>query len=69
MMTWIARLCTLCAMSALMQLALPDARDKGSVRMICGLLMLRLTLDRITEIAAMLAAQTELSGILACMMS
>ena len=69
LMTWITRLCTLCTMSALMQIALPDSCDRGSVRMICGLLMLRITVERVCEIAALLAQQTELTGIFSCMMS
>ena len=69
MMTWVLRLCALCAMSALMQTALPDTRDKGSIRLICGLLMLRLTLERIHEIGEQLLLQTELSGLFSCIMS
>ena len=69
MMTWIARLCMLCAMSSLMQMALPGASTKNGVRKICGLLMLRLTADRIGEIGALIGKQTDFAGILSCLMS
>lgn len=45
MMTLIARLCALCAISALMELVLGDNDARGALRMICGLLMLHLTLS------------------------
>ena len=44
-MTLIARLCVLCAISALMELVLGDNDARGALRMICGLLMLHLTLS------------------------
>ena len=44
MMTLTARLCAMCAVSALLQLALPDGRMRGGLRIVSGLLMLRLTL-------------------------
>lgn len=42
-MTLIARLCALCAISALMELLLGDNDARGLLRMVCGLLMLHLT--------------------------
>ena len=45
MMTLMARLCTLCALTAMIQMALGENDAKGSMRMIGGLLMLHLTLD------------------------
>ncbi len=50
-MTLIGRLCALCAMSALMQLVLDDRQARGSLRVICGMLMLELTLSGVREIA------------------
>lgn len=44
MMTLIGRLCALCAMSVLMQMVVPGERWRGGLRILCGLLMLRLTL-------------------------
>ena len=40
MMTLMARLCTLCALTAMIQMALGENDAKGSMRMIGGLLML-----------------------------
>ena len=37
--------CTLCALTAMIQMALGENDAKGSMRMIGGLLMLHLTLD------------------------
>ena len=45
MMTLMARLCTLCALTAMIQMALGENDAKGSMRMIGRLLMLHLTLD------------------------
>ena len=46
MMTLIARLCALCSMSALMQMIVPEGRNRGGLRLVCGLLMLQLTWNR-----------------------
>lgn len=51
MMTLIARLCALCAVCALMQMAAPEA-GRGSLRMIGGLLMMRLVLGGAQELCA-----------------
>lgn len=50
MMTLIARLCALCAMSALMQMVVPEGKSRGGLRLICGLLMLHLTLTGAREL-------------------
>ncbi len=50
-MTLIGKLCALCAMSALMQLVLSSKQARGSLRVICGMLMLELTLSGVREIA------------------
>lgn len=68
MMTLIARLCALCAMSALMQMILPESGAKGSLRVICGLLMQYLTLSGLRLLGSELAAQADLMGIFACLM-
>ena len=47
MMTLMARLCTLCALTAMIQMALGENDAKGSMRMIGGLLMLHLSLIHI----------------------
>lgn len=68
MMTLMARLCALCAMSALMQLVIPPSRGRSGLRMICGMLMLHLTLKGMAQLAADLTAQRSLSGILESLM-
>lgn len=50
MMTLIGRLCALCAVSALLEMALGENEMRGSIRMIGGLLMLHLTLHGAREI-------------------
>ena len=62
-MTLVARLCALCAMSALMQMAVPEGRFRGGLRLVCGLLMLRLTLSGAAELTAALSRGGDLSGI------
>ena len=64
MMTLISRLCALCAMSALMQLVLPEKQAKGSLRVICGMLMLELTLSGVRDIAGALSGETDLMAFL-----
>ena len=66
--TLIARLCALCAMSALLQMTVPDQTARGSLRMICGLLMQLLTLSGLSRLGGELAAQRDLAGIFSCLM-
>lgn len=68
MMTLMARLCALCAMSALMQLMLPPSDGRSSLRMICGMLMIYLTLSGIAQIARQAAAQSDLISMLESLM-
>lgn len=67
-MTLMARLCALCAVSALMQMALPEDGRQGSLRMICGLLMLHLTLSGMQGLCAEIAAQRDLMRIFEILM-
>lgn len=67
MMTLIGRLCALCAMSALLEMILPEQHFRGSLRVICGLLMLKLTLSGLCGISSALTQQQDLSGIFACL--
>ena len=45
MMTLMARLCTLCAVCARMQMALGDSVQRAGLRMVGGLLMLHLVIS------------------------
>ena len=67
-MTLVARLCALCAMAALGQLALGDARGADGMRMIGGLLMLHLVLSGGYALSQELAAQHDLDGIFRILM-
>ena len=62
-MTLIAQLCALCAMSALMQMAVPEGRYRSGLRLICGLLMLRLTLSGAGALLSTLMSGGDLSRI------
>ena len=68
MMTLTVRLCALCAVSALLQMALPEKSLKGSLHMICGLLMIRLVVSQLQSIGGALAMQKDLAGIFDCLM-
>lgn len=68
MMTLITRLCVLCAMSALLQMAMPMQQAKGSLRVICGMLMLRLAVSQMQEIGMEIARQRDLMGLFECLM-
>lgn len=50
MMTLIARLCGLCAVSTLIQMVLDETNSRTSLRMISGLLMLHLTLSSASDL-------------------
>ena len=67
-MTWMAKLCVLCAMSALAEFALPSQSGRESLRMICGLLMLHLTAQSAKEIAAAASGGGGLAHLLEIMM-
>ena len=68
MMTLMARLCTLCALTAMIQMALGESDAKGSVRMIGGLLMLHLTLSGAYELLISLEQAASVEAILDCLM-
>lgn len=68
MMSLMARLCALCALTAIIQMALGESDAKGSLRMIGGLLMLHLTLDGLYNLWTALAQATSVEAILDCMM-
>ena len=54
---------TLCAVCALMQMALGETDGQGGLRMLGGLLMLHLVLSGAQELAAQLAAEKDLMHI------
>lgn len=54
-MTLIGRLCALCAVGALIEMALSNGGARSALRMICGLLMLHLTLCGVQDLLAQLA--------------
>ena len=62
MMTLMARLCTLCALTAMIQMALGESDAKGSM------LMLHLTLDGARDLWEALSQAASMEAILACMM-
>ena len=66
-MTLMARLCTLCALTAMIQMALGENDAKGSMRMIGGL-MLHPTLDGARDLWEALSQAASMEAILACMM-
>ena len=76
MMTLMARLCTLCALTAMIQMALGENDAKGSMRMIGGLLMTTLvyqylallTLEGARDLWEALSQAASMEAILACMM-
>ena len=68
MLTLVARLCALCAVSALIQLALGDTRPAGSLRMIGGLLMLHLVISGGYTLSVQLSAQRDLRSIFELLM-
>lgn len=62
-MTMVAQLCALCAMSALMQMAVQEGRFRGGLRLICGLLMLHLTFSRAGTLLSSLTSGEDLMRI------
>lgn len=66
-MTLIIRLCVLCAVSSLMEMVVSGTSLKERMRLICGLLMLKMTLSEICSLGNLLTGQKELSGIFRCL--
>ena len=62
-MTMVAQLCALCAMSALMQMVVQEGRFRSGLRLICGLLMLHLTLSRAGNLLSSLTSGEDLMRI------
>ena len=67
-MTLISQLCALCAMSALMQMAVPDGRYRSGLRLICGLLVLHLTLSGGRALLSALTSGSDLTRIFETLM-
>lgn len=67
MVSWISSLCALCAMSALVQMMLPKGSGRDAIRMICGLLMLRLTCESAAAMLVQLQNSTDLSQMFSCL--
>ena len=68
MITLIIRLCAICAVCSLLELASTGSHLKGSLRLICGMIMLSITISQIQAIAESLVQQTDLVGIFECLM-
>ena len=68
MMTLMARLCALCALTAMIQMAIGESEAKGSLRMIGGLLMLHLTLSGAYELLISLEQAASVEAMLDCLM-
>lgn len=67
MVSWISSLCALCAMSALVQMMLPQGGGRDAIRMICGLLMLRLTCESAASLIEELQNSRDLSQMFSCL--
>jgi len=63
MMTVIARLCALCAVCTLCEAMLPQEHGRDSVRLVGGLLMLRLFLSQAQEILLRMSNESDLQNI------
>ena len=63
MMSLCARLCALCAVSALMQMAVPQEWESDGLRMIGGMLMLHLVLGDAQKLCMRIPAQPDLMHI------
>lgn len=68
MVTLIIRLSAICAVSSLLELASTGMKLRGGIRLVCGLVMLTVTITQIREIAEMLGNQRDLMGIFDCIM-
>ena len=68
MMTLIVRLCGLCAVSTLIQMALDETNSRASLRMINGLLMLHLTLSSASDLLSGLVTADSFEMALAYLM-
>ena len=64
MMTLMAQLCAMSAMSALIQMALPEKRLSGGIRVLSGLLMLPMTLSGLTRLCEGLGGKQDLMEML-----
>lgn len=62
-MSLCARLCALCAMSALIQMAVPQEWESDGLRMIGGMLMLHLVMKDAQALCSRILAQRDLSRI------
>lgn len=68
MLTLIARLCALCAVSAMLQMALTQDEGRNALRLAGGLAMLHLVISGGSELLASLLDERDLMGIFGILM-
>ena len=68
MITLIIRLSAICAVCSLLELASTGTAMRGSLRLICGMIMLTVTMAQAESIVALLMEQRDLMGIFECIM-
>lgn len=67
MVTLIIRLCAICAASTLLEMAAIGSKMKDSLRVICGMIMLAVTIAQIKSIADSLTQQMDLLSFFECL--
>ena len=67
MVTLIIRLCAVCAAGSLLEMAAIGSKFADSLRLICGLIMLSVTISGIRDIVQKISQQSELAAIFDCL--
>lgn len=67
MLSWIGQLCVLCSMSTLAQMMLPKESGREGIRVLCGMMMLKLTCECASNMLRQLTACTDLEQLFSCL--
>lgn len=69
MISWMTQLCSICAVSALAQMILPQEEGSDGIRLLCGMMMLRLTCETAQTLLQKLAACSDMGQLLSCLIN
>ena len=69
MIGWITQLCAICTVSVLAQMILPREDGREGIRLLCGMIMLRLTCETAASLMQRLASCKDLTQLFACLIN
>ena len=69
MISWMTKLCAICAVSALAQMIMPQEEGNEGIRLLCGMMMLRLTCETAQTLLQKMADCSDMGQLLSCLLN